>query len=235
MNWLIRFFGARFARQIEHGSPAGAALGAAAGVASCVAVAYALHRAGRVGNEWKFFAVALGCVGGIVGALLGSLRAPSVGSVVSPVDRHAVVRVTNLNRALVPVIVFVILAVVLVALAASAARRDDAPWLYLSVIGAVTVAVALIASRQMLWVDFGENVTVRRVLTTRRYARDQVRQWGFEVARGRLEQSVPHMPCPFLVDLRDGLRIELRVPPHKRELLVRVMDVPGCGPSARLG
>ena len=135
-------------------------------------------------------------------------------------------RVTNLNRALGPVLIFIIVFGLLLAFVVVSWKSGklSSEWGFLAGFGVFVIVTGVVASRQVLWVDFGADVAVRRVLTTTPYAPAQVLQWGFEVSRGRLAREVPDAPCPFIVDFRDGLRLELPVARSKAALLVRVME-----------
>jgi len=215
MRFLIRMLARFIAGRLQQGNARAGIFGSTLGALTGVAAAYALYRA-DVLDTFRYAAfVLLPLVGAFVGAMIGSALPVSAATVRT--DRP--VRINNLNRGLVPLFAFCVFAgIAAVSAAGVLPVKKEEQSLERNVAlgsGLLALIAGVVAARAVLFVDVTDNgVAVRRLFGSRLYPRKRIREWGFEVSRGKLVQSAPESVVPFLVTFDDGYAFEAPgVPP----------------------
>jgi hypothetical protein len=208
MKFLIRLLARTIAGRLQQGNARAGILGSVLGALAGVAAAYALYRA-EVLDTFRYAAfVLLALPGALCGALIGSALPASA---VARTDRA--VRINNLNRGLVPLFAFCVFAglavLATVGLPGVKAEEKSIEWKVAAGCGLLALLAGMVAARAVLFVDVtGDGVIVRRLFGSRLYPRNRIKEWGFEVSRGKLVQTAPEFVAPILIAFDDGFTFE---------------------------
>ena len=218
---MIHIIADLFANFLERGSLWGAALGAAAGAVSGFVIAYVLYTHDVLDRYWVGAAIAISIVLAIALAAAGSRLLPHDLPATGP-D----VVLTNLNSALIAPFVLIFssgLTAYLVRREMDHGRPVDLRHPGFLGLYAVLLILAIVSIRVVLAVRVGKEIVFYRVLGTRRFPREQLREWGFEISRGRYTSVPPLERVMFELELRDGPAFETVVSPRTASRLAAVL------------
>lgn len=187
VNFLIRIVGERFARRIENGSRAGAAAGAFLAGAAGAGIAFALNARELLDTYRNAIYLILGIPLALAGALLGAAFGPT-----NPVpDGRGGLRITNYNRAAVPLaialgITALSAGLLLVPDDSSPATQPTPPTAADRLIAFGVLPIAALGCMVWAWntvwsVQVGPVITVRRLACASRHGRRDLRHWEFAV------------------------------------------------------
>ena len=224
---LIRLIGSAFAGFIERGSLWGAALGGVIGAAAGFLIAYLLRANDLLDRYWIGAAIAMALVLGFACAAAGSRLLPH-----DLAGRGEDVILTNFNRALVaPAFLVGITALAVLAVRGEQRQQGHINWLHPLVLvpGGLILILLLVSVRSTLAVRVGKQIVFYRVWRTRRFSREQVRDWGFEFARGKYTHAPPDRRTPFQIECTGHPTFETVVSATTARRLVDVLG--GIGPA----
>jgi hypothetical protein len=234
VGFFIKLFARAFGSQIERGSALGAFLGAALGLIAGAGLAGLLIYKEIVGRDFMV-AIYLICpiplilVGALVGASAGPHRKLATGRSV---------RLTRYNRAGGTLAIALILAatVLLVAVLTVApdgvkkpADTQDA-WEYRAAVGVIVlmfIGAAIMAVREIWYVDLAEAISVRRLLWVRYYRREQLTLWGFLVRPGEVIQRSFEGRMNCVLQFDDGSTVTVETDGSDSQAIVDVLRVQG--------
>ena len=141
-------------------------------------------------------------------------------------DSGSHVRVSNLNYGLVPFGVAILLAGLDVFLVLYCSERElRSTWGFLAALGGLALIAFVVGSYRILWVDLDQVITFRRLFKSKRYSLDELREWGFEIARGRYSHAAPLSDSMLRLSMSDGTRFEVIVSPAKAARIAALMEL----------
>lgn len=223
IRFLIHLAADKGARQIEAGSPIGAAIGAIIGCAVGVTTAYLLYQADIIERSWEGPAVAFGLGFALAGGFFGSL-APIGKKTLEPWNEKltdtSTIRVTNYNHALGPLLVLLLLSALLVFVIAVAVLdpaklgheltgKFDPTVLLLPV---VYIGALFLAMRSVWWVELGPQLRIKRLFKTRSVPAQELTNWFFRSNSGRMSRiPLAGGPVTLVLLFQGGHSVELPI------------------------
>jgi hypothetical protein len=233
INWLIRLAAEKGAREIEKGSPVGAAIGAILGATAGVITPYLLYQAEIIERSWVEVAVTCGIGLALAGGFIGSLVRVNPRTVEpwnEKVTDAGTIRITNYNHALGPLLLLLLatglllFAAVSIALDLEKARQEwiekfDLRLLLFPIFYVVLVGLAV---RTIWWMEIGPEIRIKRLLGTKRLNAGLILNWHFVSNSGAASRQPPRVGPLQIVLTIDGDTFQL---PVKTQVAARVADI----------
>lgn len=138
-------------------------------------------------------------------------------------------RIGNLNEALAPLFLALLVWGLGVLLAVVSVRSKNPPGRGFVI--SVTIGITLIGGLlfrlgvgRVLWLRIDDTIRLVRLFSVRRYGAADVKRWGFLYTRSDLRHEPPVCEASFRIELADGAEFERIVAPHVAERIAAAMD-----------